>query len=905
MNAPPLSPAVPAVEDVDVLSAALEYAAHGLYVGPLTNGTKHPGSILGKGWEHQTSRDPQVIAAWFAETDRGVFIHAGRSGLVIADIDHMDQVPELLAAVLDYAPYQSTRPDTDPGRGHYLFLQPPGRMLGNGKGRLSGGWGEIRGRNGVIVAEPSEHPDGGLYRWERRGEIPVLPPDVSEALTAGRPAGADNDSAGVATDAEVEAFITAHTASTEAGKLNLTLTDMRKRIKAGESRHDTALIKTAQAFREARLGYFRADLAIEKIGAAFVAAATKDMPGKQARSAAEAASEYCGIVAWAVAQINADPAPETPPGAPGEALEGVTVDGQAEDPAEVARQAGLSDALLAEDVDAEVLDGKYCWSSGLGWMRWDGRRWARTPDQDVIEQVRRWVLRRYADAMRASAKCATKGDIAGADRMAALAKEWRKYQARERIMAVTVLAEGLARVDAADFDAHPDLLNCSNGVVDLRTGELEAHDPDLLMTKLTGCDYVAGARHIDWERALEAVPPDVREWYQVRLGQGITGHMTPDDLLIVQQGSGSNGKTTVMAAVRGAAGDYFLDVNHRALLGDAKQHSTEIADFQGVRLALLEELPEGRHMSVTRLKMLVGTPTITARKMRQDDVSFPATHTMILSTNYLPQFPETDDGTWRRLACVKFPYRFTDGDERAAGDSGRAGDPSLRERLSRSEDEQAEAVLAWLVAGAVEWYKMDRIMPDLPERVKADTRAWRAEADLVMAYLDDNIIFDRASHVMSTDLRADFNEWVHNRGQEKWGDALFGGRFDGHSEMTAHGVVKKKTKATRAGLSRWPSGFGGVSASYAAWFGLRFRTDADGASDDAPDDAPDDGEQASDLHGSGGSGTSGYFYTRADFPGKPETPEPPEPDLNSPFPCSPEGPPRPRRPAHRRRATAA
>src|SRR5215217_889746 len=62
----------------DTLAAALAYAAAGWYVGPVKADTKNPGSLLGKDWQRRTSRDPQVISAWFAGTDHGVFLHAGQ-----------------------------------------------------------------------------------------------------------------------------------------------------------------------------------------------------------------------------------------------------------------------------------------------------------------------------------------------------------------------------------------------------------------------------------------------------------------------------------------------------------------------------------------------------------------------------------------------------------------------------------------------------------------------------------------------------------------------------------------------------------------------------------------------------------------------------------------------------------
>lgn len=186
--APLVIPELP--HDVDVLSAALAYARCGWYVLPVRRGTKHPGSVVGKDWPALSSRDPRQLAAWWTGTDHGIALHAGRSGAVVFDVDRPEEVPPELAAAIwpddQYGepPYQSTR-EWQRLRGHYVFTMPRGRSLGNGLGRLAGGWGEIRGANGVIVVAPSEHPDaasGGWYRWERDGEAPALPAALAELL---------------------------------------------------------------------------------------------------------------------------------------------------------------------------------------------------------------------------------------------------------------------------------------------------------------------------------------------------------------------------------------------------------------------------------------------------------------------------------------------------------------------------------------------------------------------------------------------------------------------------------------------------------------------------------------------------------------------------------------------------
>jgi hypothetical protein len=50
----------------DMLTAALKYAEGGFYVLPVKRGSKHPGSIVGNDWPRLSSRDPQLIVAWFA-----------------------------------------------------------------------------------------------------------------------------------------------------------------------------------------------------------------------------------------------------------------------------------------------------------------------------------------------------------------------------------------------------------------------------------------------------------------------------------------------------------------------------------------------------------------------------------------------------------------------------------------------------------------------------------------------------------------------------------------------------------------------------------------------------------------------------------------------------------------------
>jgi len=475
---------------------------------------------------------------------------------------------------------------------------------------------------------------------------------------------------------------------------------------------------------------------------------------------------------------------------------------------------GLSDARLADRVADDVLAGQFCWTEGLGWLKWDGKRWASMPEAAPIEAVRRYFIEWHGKAARRRADTTLLKALSG-------------LLSRTKIANVLALTKGIVLKDAADFDRHPDLLNVGNGVVDLATGTLGKHDPDLLMTKLTAVHFRANAGHADWSAALAALPPSVADWMQIRVGQAASGHMTPDDLLVIGQGGGANGKSTIFGGILRALGDHAVIVPERVLLTNPGDHPTELMTLLGARLALMEETPEARHLSVKRLKDTVGTATMSARLIRGNNVTWEATHSLMLTTNYAPRIDETDHGTWRRLALVRFPYTFVDPDRGTLSGHERRGDPLLRDRLKDGRQGQHEAILAWIVEGARRWYAADRIMPAMPEQVRKDTAEWRSEADLIFGFIRDRLVFDADALIETVDMLADFNEWAAGLGSKPWGDQTFTIRFGGHQEVEAHNVTKERVRGT-AGLSRREGDLRGMpKGQVSAWTWVRFRKGAD------------------------------------------------------------------------------
>jgi putative DNA primase/helicase len=266
----------------------------------------------------------------------------------------------------------------------------------------------------------------------------------------------------------------------------------------------------------------------------------------------------------------------------------------------------FSDARLAETIADEVLTDQFIWVSGLGWLGWDGRRWATATDVEVTEAVRGYVLEQFNDAVNLmrSGQLSNPKIIDG----------WHSMLSAGRMRSVLTLARGIVARKADDLDSDPDLLNTPGGIVDLRTGDLIAHDPSLLITRITSGTYRPGFTHPDWEKALQALPEAERSWFQSRIGQGITGHPTPDGVMPVLQGGGENGKSAVTTdGVVPALGDYASMASPKLFQASkGSEHSTERAELRGKRLLIAEELTEGRSLDITALKQIQDVGMITA-----------------------------------------------------------------------------------------------------------------------------------------------------------------------------------------------------------------------------------------------------------------------------------------------------
>lgn len=472
----------------------------------------------------------------------------------------------------------------------------------------------------------------------------------------------------------------------------------------------------------------------------------------------------------------------------------------------------LTDAHMSTYLATQFGD-RFVWVRGLGgWLEFDGKRWTESTEEELVAAVHSALI-----------DFRTTESAAGvdSDRMRSI----QRLLSASRMLGLARLLRGQLSAKAEVFDAHPDLLNCANGVVDLRTAEVKPHDPRLYLTKISPVKYRPDAHHADWETALQALPADVGAWLQIRMGQAATGHATSDDVMPILKGGGENGKSTLLAPIMRALGDYAVPVSDRVLLANPGDHPVELMTLRGARLAVAEELPEGRHLNTKRIKDMLGTDPMSSRYMHGNPIQWAPTHSLFVSSNFTPTVSETDHGSWRRLALVRFPYTYR-AQSGTESDTDKPIDRTLRDRLKGGTDGRLEAVLAWLVDGALGWYAEGKAFPPAPDTVTSDTREWRSNSDMIIRFFDEELIPSPAHHVSAKEMHDVFSTWLSGQGKPQWSAQTFTERFESHDQVTGAGITKSRTYNTTPGHSI--RNFSDtVPGRFRAWMGVRFRLPSD------------------------------------------------------------------------------
>jgi len=163
----------------ELLKAALDYAKLGWKVIPLHGVSENghclcregcTGKITGKKphikeWGEKATTDETTIRAWWSKwKDANVGIVTG-GPLLVVDVDPRNGGNETLTAIeKEHGQLATAQILTGGGGAHYYFLKDKDKKIKGGTGLLGLGI-DIKSEGGFVVAPPSRHSSGEIYKW--------------------------------------------------------------------------------------------------------------------------------------------------------------------------------------------------------------------------------------------------------------------------------------------------------------------------------------------------------------------------------------------------------------------------------------------------------------------------------------------------------------------------------------------------------------------------------------------------------------------------------------------------------------------------------------------------------------------------------------------------------------------
>lgn len=317
-------------------------------------------------------------------------------------------------------------------------------------------------------------------------------------------------------------------------------------------------------------------------------------------------------------------------------------------------------------------------------------------------------------------------------------------------------------------DASPDLIerppidviNCRNGLLDLKTGKLGPHDPDLLSPVQIGTAYVPQASCGLFDRFLgQVLPEDARA-----VVHELAGYLAvPDNSLqraVMAVGSGANGKSTLTAALTAFLGE---DNVATVPLHKLDEDRFAVASLYGRLACIFPDLDARALRSSSMFKAITGGDRVEAERKFRSAFTFTPYARLVFSANAVPPTSDSSEGFFRRWLVLPFEQRFDPAHR----------DPHLAAKLS------TERELSGLLNHALPALAALRARGDFSASQSTARAAdeFRISADSVSGFIDECCTSDPAAQIPQPRLAASYRDWCTTNGRGALGTQRFNERM--------------------------------------------------------------------------------------------------------------------------------
>lgn len=406
-------------------------------------------------------------------------------------------------------------------------------------------------------------------------------------------------------------------------------------------------------------------------------------------------------------------------------------------------QAGADDEGNAQSV-THLHAGEFLHCEAYGWLRWVDTHWESGGAEALVDRaIVNTLQQRCITAVQTNPP---RNEVLTAAKPTA-----------HHVRAAKYLLQSLVTANVSEFDASPDHLNCANGVLDLRTGELTPHTPGQRFTYCLPVEYDPTADAAEWLRFLSAAVSNASElmsYLQQAVGYSLTGH-TSEECLFYVHGPTRSGKGTFTETLLAMLGHEPMatevDFTTFTAKRDGDTQNFDLAPLKPARFIAASESAKYQPLNTAKLKQLTGGNEIRCAFKYRTHFAYRPQFKIWLSSNRNVNADVEDDAAWYRVKVIHFPHSW----------AGRE-DKRLKARLRKPENLQG--VLAWAVQGAMMWYASGAEGLVTPEPVTRATEDARTALDFVGHWLEECTEQREEDFVPNPQLYDSYKAWCEENG---------------------------------------------------------------------------------------------------------------------------------------------
>ncbi len=297
-------------------------------------------------------------------------------------------------------------------------------------------------------------------------------------------------------------------------------------------------------------------------------------------------------------------------------------------------------------------------------------------------------------------------------------EEWSCFERLERILK-TLQGNSVLSKHIDEINSDNELLNFTNGVLNLRTKELNPHDPKFLITHCINYEYLQDSSkpkkflnflnsmlyHQDFQYRNHNNETKNRVNFLLQvLGASISGYTFRIFPFII--GDGANGKSVLVSIMKEIFNTYCEEFSANQLLKPSTEMGKVLDRVKKARLLISSESGFNLKIAPEKIKSITGSDRQSYRGMYKESTTFTPHFTPLLISNHLFKMQYIDQALKERICIIRLFNKVSPKDQ----------NPNFIKELRN----EYQGIIGLIVNSCNDWLNSERKFP-IPESIKYDT----------------------------------------------------------------------------------------------------------------------------------------------------------------------------------------